>query len=882
MLLLFLIVCPSLTWCQDLMLQAEEAQKAGDYSTAYLKYQAASESFHESGDLQNYSNAHLSMVTCQMQNGYPFHAKNLAENTLGFLQKELPDDLQLQAKAKTSLALCFLNLGRNDEALEELLEAKALFKEEGIAMAECYNALGVVYWNNGNKDLATQFHEQALKLRRSLHGGNAVQVGDSYNNLGLVYIADDPLQSLIYLKRARGIYESELGEKNQKTANVITNMAFANVQLENYEEAYKLLDRVKLLYNEEYPENHPNQAFILSSIGRVKEAEGDYDEALLLQNQALKTYLSLFGEKHPEVANTYYLIGEIYKKKSAFKAAVSLYQQSIYANLPDQSAMSDYDLPELNNYFNADILLTSLEAKAIALEALHFEKSLNVRDIVGAIDTYRLCDDLITIIRRKRLNEQDKLKLGATARNVYKNGIQLSLIMSGQSFNRRKYQETAFEFCERSKAAVLLEAINESNAKRFAGIPLELQNLEDSLKDEISYLEQLYNQEEKEETKNLLFRYQSAYHSFIQKLEADYPEYFSLKYDNSLGDISDIQNNLRDHQAVLSYFVGDETETEKGQVFIFLITSKSINTYTKTKPEDFDKLVSGLRNGIKYKIENTVGTSSARLFNLLIPDIPNGIKEIVIFPDAILGTIPFEVLKGEAYLVEQYSISYDYSGTLFLLRKSLGLSPSANALLVAPVDFQDTENRMPSLPGTESELSGLKYLFISNGYQPEVRLKANADESSFKGTDFNSYQFIHLATHGQVNESKPALSRIFLNPGQKDDGSLYTGEIYNLELHADLVSLSACETGLGKLAKGEGIVGLSRALQYAGANNILVSLWQVSDASTSQMMVDFYEYYLTHPGNGYNTALREAKLALLASDEYQQPYYWAPFILVGR
>ena len=133
-------------------------------------------------------------------------------------------------------------------------------------------------------------------------------------------------------------------------------------------------------------------------------------------------------------------------------------------------------------------MLRSLQAKAIALEALHFEKSLNVKDLTGAINTYQKCDELIGIIRRKRLNEQDKLKLGQIAKEVYESGIELSLILSEQSFNKKKYLNLAFDFCERSKSAVLLEAITESKAKQFAGIPTEMIQLEDSLKDEIFFL----------------------------------------------------------------------------------------------------------------------------------------------------------------------------------------------------------------------------------------------------------------------------------------------------------------------------------------------------------------------------------------------------------
>ncbi|MEQ8535039.1 MAG: CHAT domain-containing protein, partial [Imperialibacter sp.] len=144
------------------------------------------------------------------------------------------------------------------------------------------------------------------------------------------------------------------------------------------------------------------------------------------------------------------------------------------------------------------------------------------------------------------------------------------------------------------------------------------------------------------------------------------------------------------------------------------------------------------------------------------------------------------------------------------------------------------------------------------------------------------YKFLHFATHGMVNEAKPELSRIFLSPGNDEDGSLYSGEIYSLGINADLVNLSACETGLGKVTRGEGIIGLSRALMYAGAKNLIVSLWQVADASTASLMIEFYKQHLYHSDNNlFADDLRKAKLSLLNSENYKDPYYWAPFILVG-
>lgn len=869
--------------------QAESFYAAGSFSEAYDKYKEAGDIFFANESYVAYVDTHLKMVDCQLEAGDPFHAKSLAENTLIYINAEMADQSLLKARCLTLLGLSYLNLGRNDEALENLLEADSHFpNEESKAKADCMDALGLVYTNNENKQLAIQYHEQGFVMRRKLFGPQSIEVANSYNNLGRVYLKDDPLQAMIYFNRAKGIYEENLGNSSRRALRANLNIAFANMEQSNFDEALNQLNEVKLIYDATYEANHPNKAYIQSIIGRVFLLKKEHEKALLNQKEALQMYISLFGEKHPDVANTYYLIGEIYKAKSEFKVAVSFYQRAIYANLPGQVYSDIYQLPKLENYFNADILLRSLQAKAIALGALHFEKSLNVKDIVGAIDTYQKCDDLITIIRRKRLNEQDKLRLGQIAKEVYENGIQLSLILSEQSFNRKKHLQTAFDFCERSKSSVLLEAITESKAKKFAGIPAEQILLEDSLKDEISYLEQQLAQQENadnQEMKDLLFSYQNAYRDFISNLETNYPEYFKLKYNQSIATVASVQQHLSERTAMLSYFLGE------ADLYIFIVTKKGVEAVRKPKGEDFEKLTSGLRNAIKYNSKTAFYKTAKALHSLLIPDLPKDINELVILPDGILGTLPFETLVMEGdeteeyaktpFLIRDYHISYDYSATLFTERVADDEQINPQILLVAPISFEENDVRMSALPGSEKEIDEIKYLFMGSNCETKVCAGNDASEANFKKENLGKYRYLHFATHGLVNESEPALSRIFLKPGEDEDGSLFTGEIYNLNIDADLVTLSACETGLGKVAKGEGIVGLSRALQYAGANNIIVSLWQVADASTAQMMIEFYRYNLNNEHHGYNAALRQAKLSLLESEQYSRPYYWAPFILVG-
>ncbi len=866
---------------ENFVQEATSLEAAGDFSGSYSKYRAAADIFYANNQFEAYAATHLKMIYNQVQLGNPFQARSLAASTLGFLEEELPQEQELIAEAKALLGLSNLNLARNDEALEILLEAEQLFAAENAAKARCLDAIGLAYTNNENNQLASQYLERGLRLRRTLFGAQSVEVANSYNNLGRVYAIEDPLQAVIYFNRAQSIYEKQLGSAARRTLRAKINIAFANREQGNYEEAITQLSEVRSIYEQEFGKENTNVAFVISIIGRIQKDQEKYETALLSQKEALQIYLNLFGEKHQEVANTYYLIGELYLSKEEFKTSLSFYQKAVYANLPDQTFQDDYELPQLTNYLNGDVLLTSLRGKATCLEYLHYQKSLNVKDLVSAVDTYVKCDELITNIRRKRLNEQDKLRLGNVAKEIYESGIQLSLNLSEGSFNKKKYLERAFEFCERSKSSVLLEAITESKAKEFAGIPPALLILEDSLKDEISYLEQelASSEEAKQELEDLLFSYQNSYRNFITQLETEYPDYFELKYDQKIANSETVSQKLNKSTALLSYFIG------KDEIYTFIITKKGISAKRATKGDNFDRLPKGLRNAIKFKIENSFEKTSRSLYDQLIPRLPSYINQLVILPDGALGTIPFEALlnpkESKRYLMQDYRVSYDYSATLFSNREMDSDVTNPQILLVAPIDFKYDELQMSSLPGSETEIEEIELLFRGNNCVPKVQMGVQASEYNFKQEQLGSYQYLHFATHGLVNESEPSLSRIFLSAGNEQDGSLYTGEIYNLDINADLVTLSACETGLGKVAKGEGIVGLSRALQYAGANNIIVSLWQVADASTSQMMIEFYKYNLHNNHHGYNTALRQAKLSLLNSDDYAQPYYWAPFILVG-
>jgi CHAT domain-containing protein len=185
---------------------------------------------------------------------------------------------------------------------------------------------------------------------------------------------------------------------------------------------------------------------------------------------------------------------------------------------------------------------------------------------------------------------------------------------------------------------------------------------------------------------------------------------------------------------------------------------------------------------------------------------------------------------------------------------------------------------------------------LFSGYGIEARgvLRSEATEEMFRESSGN-YKYVHLATHGLINPEKPELSGLVFWKENSDrfedtpelfiaekenDGVLYTKEIYNLDLHADLVTLSACETGAGKLVKGEGLLSFVRGFTYSGIPNMLISYWKVNDKTTVDFMYEFYEGVVA--GDSYSSALRKAKLAAISKPSSSFPSIWGNFVLIGN
>jgi CHAT domain-containing protein len=187
------------------------------------------------------------------------------------------------------------------------------------------------------------------------------------------------------------------------------------------------------------------------------------------------------------------------------------------------------------------------------------------------------------------------------------------------------------------------------------------------------------------------------------------------------------------------------------------------------------------------------------------------------------------------------------------------------------------------LAGTRIEAEQISKLAKSTGGQSDVWLDMDANEDNLATRELTKYRVLHIATHGLLNAERPQFTGVVLSlvGNRSSDGFLRTDEVFNLHLGSPLVMLSACETGLGKERRGEGVMGLTRAFMYAGAPTVGVSLWSVADRSTADLMTDFYKKFFGAEDASPSAALREAQLAMIAGKKYSAPFYWAPFVLVG-
>lgn len=330
--------------------------------------------------------------------------------------------------------------------------------------------------------------------------------------------------------------------------------------------------------------------------------------------------------------------------------------------------------------------------------------------------------------------------------------------------------------------------------------------------------------------------------------------------------VADIRQKLAPNEALVEYY------SQSGALYVAVITAERMQI-SQLDDKGLQADVRKFRNMIEERDEGVQQQAKA-LYDRLIRPIAGvlGRRPLLIIPHGVLHYLPFAALSdGHGYLVESRAIHYlPNAGVLKYLKPPRAQAPDAILVLGNP----DLGVPQLDLPSAEVEARKVAAMFPHG----ELLVRGEATKTAFKRFA-PEFPYLHIASHGQFNPDDALTSRLLLRgDAENSSGSLTAGELYTLHLDADLVTLSACETALGKVLKGDELVGLTRGFLYAGSRNIIASLWEVDDAATAELMQDFYTNLKGHQSK--MEALREAQVAVL--HKYPHPFFWAAFALTGQ
>ncbi len=740
-----------------------------------------------------------------------------------------------------------------------------------------YVNLASAYDEFGDYNRANAYYNKALSLTNETNFNTRARI---YNGLGFVN------SNLKEYNKAQINYEKGLlifEEHGFNGKSLLLNLAELHIHKKEYDKALEYLaQRLQL------PKlTQRNLAANYENIGTVLFKQQDYNRALDTIQVALRIRKEVLPKKHHVLGQTHFLLGNIFKTQKDYSKALESYQKAI------QSVVFDFDNdnininPSLNNVLHQVELLKALSAKGDIQRLMDKNEE--------ALNTYQVCSKLIDKMRTSFQSDASKLFLMEEGIQIYEKAIRTALKVGDN--------EMAFQFSEKSKAVLLLEAFRGIEA-RF-GLPQEIVQQEQDFKSDITFYERKIWEEkqkdksEAEKIKNwesIIFDLKEAYTKLKQQIKEDYQDYFQLQYNTAVASVKDIQRQLLDNEtSMLSYFFGDST------IYIFHISKRNIEVKTIQYPNNLQQDINNLRRFLQrdptLKDAHLVYYQTAfQLYEtFVLPAIESSsaaTSRLVIIPDDVLNYIPFEALlttqsnlknaryefKKMPYLIKDYQISYGYSATLLLegLQKKKG------------ENIKDFGGFAPSFSGTiaskrdcaDEVLGDLVYgrenlEVINTIMQGNLHFNQEATLQNFKEIA-NQYNVLHLCTHacaaGDFQDT-----RIYFS-----DEALLGFELYNLPLNAQLAVLSACETGVGEIKKGEGVMSLARAFMYAGCPSVVMSLWSVDDKSTSELMQLFYKNL--KEGQSKSAALHQAKLAYLEGKgiEASHPFYWSGFVQIGN
>jgi CHAT domain-containing protein/tetratricopeptide (TPR) repeat protein len=789
---------------------------------------------------------------------------------------------------------------------------------------KCLRQLSSTYWQINDYNSFYLLSSQALEIAASLN--HKKEEGYCYNNIGLYYWKiDSYTNSLSFFEKALAVAKDTNNAQNE--SDCLNNMGLIYRDMGNYDKALEYLSQALQL--DQNLGNKQKISIDLNNIGATFRNRGllsgkqeDYLSAKANLSHCLEIAKNLGDQKTEiRVLNN---IGAVYSDLSIFAEAAEYFEQAyhIAQSIEDGESMSMIlnnlgivqfnigNIEESTSYFRRAInIAQDIRGGQVLWEAyLEIGNAYKKQDrIKEALQNYKSSIAVVESIRSSiGLEELRASYLGSDKRiEAYQNLIDL---LANQSvlLNDRAYGAEAFNYLERAKARAFLDSFEVSEVNISQGIDIKLANEEKEIMRQISQsYTQLLNPSLSSEAKDILLlkikELEDESDRLKREIRTTSPAYANLKYPEVIT-YDEARNSLVDKSTTFfAYSLG------KDRSFVFALSGGGLKVFVAPARKTLQQQVAEYRKVISDKDNQDFSLGHVLFKELVLPGLDKSTKKIVFVPDDILNLLPFETLVSEAgttrWLVQDHPVSYVPSLSslreLNRRRSASRIRPHKDLLAFGdPFYGANEENRQnastdifqdfysnSSINFFRLKFSGLEIQKIAAAFKPsrtDVFRRQEATEDRLKAEPLTNYRIIHFATHGLIDDKKPARSSIILaldqDPGE--DGFLQMREVFNLRMNADLVTLSACQTGLGQFIRGEGIEGLSRAFFYAGASSVLMSLWAVNDEATYQLMERFYGY-LRESETPMN-ALRRAKLEMIGSGVLSHPYYWAGFIVNGK
>jgi len=843
--------------------------------------------------------------------------------------------IRVRGEDKNETAMAYYGLGHMaaylfddpDMALDYYRKGEAIARRAlppgDPRIANGVRNLGFGYWLKGDYTTAMRYYNSILNdttlgdyRKPHIYGrltGNFFTIGDYETALSYALLTaqypDAPTNLLLGMVTIANCY-------------LLTgNLDSCAARLESCERYYRKHKAEIIQFNYEVEFNQVKADYYL--------ALKNYPKALeFLKTAIAATDVTGVGQNTLETIDLYQKLAETYMAMDSLSEARETIGELLFREAGQFRGADFFQNPEVARFTRQPDHLRTLELKGRVFEQ-QYAQSGNTKDLHHALSVYLLADSLVDHIRDTYRGTGAKNQLAGAARPVYQRGLGVAFELWKKTGSQR-HLDKAWYFAEKSKSIELLESLRDLDAKRLANIRPEDEEHEKKLKRDIGYYEKMALDERAKDSSDLARISKWNYHVFTLKHSLDslltifkkrYPDYYRLKYSRNVATIADAQAKLPDGTALVEYVMGDSA------LFTFLMDRSRCTVFRYDLDSAFHRDMKSLRAGIhdfdpaarrtgKQATDDFRAFTGAshRLFRALLAEPLRHTKasRLIVAPDDVIGYVPFAALltqpvaenapvdyRGLPYLVRDHAVRLEYSGTLFANQKSasgrgdyFGMAPAYPGGPIASRALPDSMRfsrafrvirggDVPALRYNGEEVE--RASGISGG---QTRIGIGATEDVFKQHAAKA-GVLHLAMHALTNDEDPMYSTLVFAGGQSDstgenDGFLHAYELYNMRLHAELAVLSACNTGAGKVVRGEGIMSLARAFRYAGCSNVMMSLWPVNDLSGKNLVADFFQKLSS--GKGKASALQAAQVDFLNkthSDEQMHPYYWATFILVG-